>query len=66
MSNENGLIVRMHCLINKKFIDNIDHFFPLELRESKADEFVNLKQGTMSMIEHKASSSPIYLSMVRR
>lgn len=29
----------------------IDHFFPQELREDKVKEFVNLKQGKMSMKE---------------
>lgn len=30
----------------------LDHFFPQELREAKAEEFVNLKQGKMSVREY--------------
>lgn len=30
----------------------LDHFFPQGLRKSKAEEFVNLKQGKMSVKEH--------------
>ena len=30
----------------------LDHFFPLELREAKADEFVNLKQDSLSVKEY--------------
>ncbi|KAF3684468.1 hypothetical protein FXO38_00255 [Capsicum annuum] len=30
----------------------LDRFFPLELREAKAEEFMNLKQGSMSVQEY--------------
>ena len=30
----------------------LDHFFPLELREAKMTEFINLKQGNMSVREY--------------
>lgn len=30
----------------------LDHFFPQELREAKAEEFVNLKQGGMTVKEY--------------
>lgn len=30
----------------------LDRFFPQELRESKAEEFMNLKQEKMSVKEH--------------
>ena len=30
----------------------LDRFFPLELRESKAKDFMNLKQGSMSVQEY--------------
>lgn len=30
----------------------LDRFFPLELREAKAEEFMNLKQGKMSVREY--------------
>ncbi|MDV3192348.1 MAG: retrotransposon gag domain-containing protein, partial [Candidatus Phytoplasma australasiaticum] len=30
----------------------LDHFFPQELKEAKVDEFVNLKQGGMTVKEY--------------
>jgi len=30
----------------------LDRFFPLELREAKVLEFINLKQGNMSVKEY--------------
>ena len=30
----------------------LDHFFPLELREAKMREFMNLRQGNMSVREY--------------
>ena len=30
----------------------LDHFFPQELRESKTEEFVNLKQGRIIVKEY--------------
>lgn len=32
--------------------DFLDHFFPQELREEKVQEFVNLKQGKMTIKEY--------------
>jgi len=31
----------------------LDRFFPRELREAKAQEFMNLRQGTMSVQEYR-------------
>ena len=33
----------------------LDRFFPLELRKTKAEEFLNLKQGKMSVQEYTLS-----------
>ena len=42
----------------------LDHFFPQELREAKVGEFVNLKQGKISVKEYalKFQQFPYYAS----
>src|SRR5687767_5621690 len=38
----------------------LDHFFPLELREAKMREFLNLRQGNMSVREYSLKFTKLY------
>lgn len=57
-----GAVILTWTVFDEAFFRN---FFPRELREDKVKEFLNLKQGSMT-VQDTTSSSLSYIAMLQR